>query len=48
VTRFRTYGVELTGACADYAQAILTMPTMLEWEEAARAESWRIAASEVD
>lgn len=47
VTRFRTYGVELPGASAEYARAILTMPAMLEWEEAARAEPWTIAASEV-
>lgn len=47
-TRFRTYGVELTGASADYAQALLTHPAMLEWEGAARAEPWIIAASEVE
>lgn len=48
VTRFRTYGVELSGACADYARAVLTHPAMLEWEEAARGEPWIIAASEVE
>lgn len=40
VTRFRTYGVELTGGCAEYAETVLTSPAMLEWEEGARAEPW--------
>jgi glutathione S-transferase len=42
VTRFRTYGVTLDGACEAYAQAILAHPPMAEWCEAARAEPWVI------
>ena len=37
-TRFLTYGVKLDRACADYCATIMTMPDMMEWVEAAKAE----------
>jgi glutathione S-transferase len=38
VTRFHTYDVRLDRAAMDYCETILTLPDMLEWIEAARAE----------
>ena len=38
VTRFVTYGVELDAECAAYRDAVLALPAMKRWEEAARAE----------
>jgi len=35
VSRFRTYAVEPTGACAGYAEAVWEWPAMVEWREAA-------------
>jgi glutathione S-transferase len=42
VTRFRTYGLPLTGAAADYAAAVLEDPLFLKLEEQAKAEPWWI------
>jgi glutathione S-transferase len=42
-SRFQTYGVELDHDEAAYAQAILTMPAVREWAEAAHKEPWSIA-----
>ncbi len=41
-TRFRTYGVPLDSECLAYADALLTLPEVLEWQDAARAEPWAI------
>jgi glutathione S-transferase len=41
--RFQTYGVELDGDAAEYAQAILAMPAVRDWVEAAQREPWKIA-----
>ncbi len=38
VTRFATYDVRMDRASADYCETILTLPEMMEWIEAARAE----------
>ncbi|WP_431857023.1 glutathione S-transferase family protein [Azospirillum sp.] len=40
VTRFETYGVELDAVGRAYADAILALPALREWAEAARAEPW--------
>ena len=40
VTRFRTYGLPLSGAAADYSAAILEDPVFQELEEQAKAEPW--------
>jgi glutathione S-transferase len=42
-SRFRTYGVELDGVEARYAQAILALPAVADWTLAAREEPWSIA-----
>ncbi len=42
-SRFQTYGVELDHVEAEYAQAILAMPTVREWTEDAHKEPWSIA-----
>lgn len=42
VCRFRSYGVPLERDCAAYAEAILGLPAMREWEAAASAEPWTI------
>lgn len=43
VTRFRTYGLPLTGAAADYAAAVLEDPDFKRLEEEAAAEPWWIS-----
>lgn len=47
VTRFKTYGVSVDAACADYMQAILDLPAMQEWYADAAAETWIIPAAEI-
>lgn len=39
--RMRTYEIPLTGAALDYAQRLIELPAMREWETAALAETWR-------
>lgn len=46
VTRFLTYGVEMDGPCSGYARAVMELPAMKEWVEAAKAEPWDIYADE--
>ena len=46
VTRLATYGVALDGAAAEYAAAVLALPAMQQWREAALAEGEIIAAAE--
>lgn len=41
-SRFTTYGVELDGACRSYVDAVMALPAMRDWCEAARAEPWVI------
>ena len=38
VTRFETYDVRVDRAASDYCETILSLPDMLEWIEAAKAE----------
>jgi len=38
-TRFRTYGVTLSGAAQPYAEMLLALPAMQEWYAAARTEA---------
>lgn len=37
-TRFDTYGIKLDRLCQDYCETIMTLPDMIEWIEAAKAE----------
>jgi glutathione S-transferase len=39
ITRFMTYGVVLPSRLADYADAVLALPAMRAWTEAAQAET---------
>lgn len=48
VTRFLTYDVKLDSDCAAYAQAIMAMPAMQEWVEAARSEPDEFAELDVE
>lgn len=43
VTRFRTYGLPLSGAAAEYAQAVLEDPVFKALEAEAAAEPWWIS-----
>ncbi len=45
-TRFKTYGVTLSGPAQDYAKTILSLPAMKEWSRAGEQEPYVIAASE--
>jgi glutathione S-transferase len=40
--RFRTYAVELDPVCAAYVAALLSLPAMIEWVEAAHRETERL------
>jgi glutathione S-transferase len=42
VSRFRTYGVTLSGVAREYADAIWALPAMQDWVAAAHAEPWTI------
>ena len=42
VTRFRTYGLPLSGAAAEYSATVLEDPDFLKLEEQAKAEPWWI------
>ncbi len=42
VSRFRTYGVALSGTAADYMDAVWALPAMRDWAEKARAETWKV------
>jgi len=46
VTRFRTYGVELTDAAAAYSREVLRLPALLAWVEQAHAETEVVAQYE--
>ncbi|HTV89962.1 MAG TPA: glutathione S-transferase [Stellaceae bacterium] len=48
VTRFRTYDVSMTGACAAYCERIMAMPEMAEWIAAALLEPEEIDEFEVE
>ena len=48
VLRFQTYGVALTGAAKDYADAVLALTALQEWVADGVAETERIAAFERD
>jgi glutathione S-transferase len=48
VTRFMTYDVKLEPELAAYAGTIMSMPEMMEWIDAARAEPADIEELEVE
>mgnify|MGYP003341541793 CR=1 FL=1 len=48
VTRFLTYDVKLDPDCAAYGRAIMALPHMQEWVEAAKAEPDEVVELEHD
>jgi glutathione S-transferase len=48
VWRFHTYAVEVSAAARAYMGAVMALPAMGEWREAARRESWVLPHDEVD
>ena len=46
--RIRTYGLTLSPESMDYADRLLALSSMREWEKAGLAETWRDAAHEAD
>ena len=47
VTRFKTYGVTLSGLSSDYSNTILNLSAYREWQEEGIKEPWIIKASEI-
>jgi glutathione S-transferase len=48
VSRFTTYAVELNSTCQAYMNAVQSLPAMIEWSDAGRAEPWTIKEDEID
>jgi len=48
VTRFLTYDVKLESDCAGYCKAVMAMPHMQEWVDAARAEPDEVVELDVE
>ena len=48
VTRFLTYDVTLDSDCAAYCKAIMDLPVMQEWLEAAKAEPDEVVELDVE
>ena len=48
VTRLDTYGVDLDETYADYSRDVLSLPTFVEWREAALLEPWIVVEDEID
>ncbi len=47
VSRFESYGVNLTGPSAEYAATIRGLPAYEEWCAAGREEPWTVPGAEV-
>ncbi len=47
VTRFKTYGVKIINASAEYAQTMRELPAFQEWEAASVKERWVVQESEI-
>ena len=47
-SRLVTYGVDLNPVSSAYVDAIMALPAMLTWSEAARQEPWIVAEDELD
>lgn len=46
--RVRSYGLSLSSTATGYAECLLALPAMREWERAALAEPWRESAHEAE
>jgi glutathione S-transferase len=47
-SRFRTYHVKLDGVCDDYCDAIMQLPAVVEWMDAARREPEQLDELDVE
>jgi len=48
VSRFTTYAVTLNSTCQAYMNAVQSLPEMIAWSDAGRAEPWLIKEDEID
>jgi len=48
VSRFHTYQIDLGEDARAYMKAVMALPAWLEWERAARQETWVLPRGEVD
>jgi glutathione S-transferase len=48
VSRFHTYGVEVSPAARQYMDAVMALPAWSEWKTAALAETWVLPEDEPD
>jgi len=48
VSRFHTYGVEVSPAARGYMDAVVALPSWAQWRAAALKEPWVLAEDEVD
>jgi glutathione S-transferase len=48
VSRFHTYGVEVSAAAHAYMEAVMALPAWAEWRAAALKEPWVLPEDEVD
>jgi glutathione S-transferase len=48
VSRFHTYGIEVSASSRAYMEAVMALPAWSEWAAAARREPWVLPRCEVD
>jgi glutathione S-transferase len=48
VSRFHTYGIEVSAAARDYMRALMALPAWNEWNWASRREPWVLPRNEID
>jgi glutathione S-transferase len=48
VSRFHTYGVEVSTTARGYMDALMALPAWSEWRDAARREPWVLPHDEID
>lgn len=48
VWRFHTYAVDVSEGARAYMRAVMALPAMAEWRDAARGEPWVLSHDEVD
>ncbi len=48
VSRFKTYGISLDGACEEYSRTMLNLPEMKAWYLDAIKETWIIKEAEIE
>jgi len=48
VTRFHTYGIDVSGDTRRYMEVVMALPAFAEWRAASIAEAWIVAEDEAD